>query len=99
MATKTTTKQPVIVTTEHRGVFFGYLKGKPTKEKAVLTNCRNAVYWDSGTKGFMGLSKDGPGPGCRIGPASDEVTLFDITSVVTVTPTAAKKWEDAPWNR
>ena len=91
---------PVIVTTEHRGVFFGYLNGEaPTKEKATITEARNCIYWDADTKGFMGLAVDGPGSKCRVGPAAPSVTLYGITGVVTCTPEAAAKWESAPWSR
>lgn len=93
----TTKKKPVLVTTEHRGVFFGYLVGTPTKEKVKLANARNCVYWDTGTRGFLGLASDGPGDKCRIGFAVPEITLYDITSVVTVDAKAAEKWEAAPW--
>lgn len=89
--------RPVLVTTEHRGVFFGYLTGEPKKESVTLKNCRNCVRWDTGLRGFLGLAYTGPGPDCKVGPAAPEMTLFDITGVATVTPEAVEKWEMAPW--
>ena len=89
--------QAVLVTTEHRGVFFGYLVGKATKEKVTLERARNCVYWSSQERGFLGLAEAGPGDGCRVGPAVGELTVWDVTSVATVTPEATEKWERSPW--
>lgn len=100
---KTRTEQverAVLVTTKHRGVFFGFLIGEPEKEQVKLRACRNVVYWDTGTRGFVGLAATGPTNGCRVTkPAGDESVLFDITSVLAVTDEAAKRFEDAPWSR
>ncbi len=87
----------VLVTTEHRGVFFGYAEdtlGATIK----LTQARNCLYWSSDVKGFLGLAATGPTNSCRIGPAAD-IDLRGITSVVECTPAAIKAWEDAPWSR
>lgn len=93
-------RKPVLVTTAHRGVFFGYLIGDAAKEKVVLASARSVVYWDAAAKGFLGLASTGPTPGCRIGPAAgDESTVFDITGVFGCTPAAAAAFEAAPWSR
>jgi hypothetical protein len=91
-----TNGRPVIVCTEHRGVFFGYA-ADTTGETISLKRVRNCIYWDSSCKGFLGLATDGPGPHCRIGPAADQVELRKITCVVEVSPAAVKQWEVAPW--
>ncbi len=90
-------EQAVIVTTEHRGVFFGYLVGEPAKEKVLLQRARNCVYWDIGTRGFMGLAEQGPTTACKIGPPVPSITLWDITSVVACTPEAIDAWEKSTW--
>jgi hypothetical protein len=89
--------QAVVVTTEHRGVFFGYLDGELTKEKVKLAKARNCVYWDAGTRGFMGLADSGPTAQCRVGPAIPSLELFDITAVLECTEHAVKAWEEGPW--
>lgn len=91
-------KQPVLVTTQHRGVFFGYLDGDPSKERTRLTDSRNVVFWSTDVRGFMGLAAGGPTKGCRVGPSVPRVTLFDVTSVVECSEDAAKRFEDAPWS-
>ena len=95
MTTKSKTERPVIVTTEHRGVFFGYAKNIDG-ETINLRASRLCVYWSADVKGFMGLASGGPTRGCRIGPPAD-ITLRKITAVIEVTPEAVKAWESAPW--
>ena len=89
-------ERAVVVTTQHRGVFFGYAKDV---DGAIikLRGARNCLYWSQDVKGFMGLAATGPSKGCRIGPAVD-ISLRDITSVIECTPEATKAWEAAPWN-
>ena len=89
-------ERPVLVTTAHKGVFFGYAKdtdGAIIKLRAA----RNCIYWPTDQKGFLGLASQGPVNGARIGPAAD-LELRDITSVAVCTPQAVEAWEKAPWN-
>ena len=90
-------ERAVVVTTQHKGVFFGY--AKDTDGAIInLRAGRNCLYWSQGVKGFIGLAADGPDKQCRIGPAAD-IALRDITSVVECTPAAVQAWENAPWSR
>jgi hypothetical protein len=93
--TKSPNGRPVVVTTAHRGVFFGYAK-KTDGETIDLKQARLCVYWSADLKGFMGLASNGPSANCRIGPPAD-ISLRNITAVVEVTPEAAKAWDAAPW--
>ncbi len=88
-------ERAVVVTTTHRGVFFGYatdVDGAVIKLRAG----RNCIYWPTENKGFMGLAAMGPVKGARVGPAAD-ILLRDITSVMECTPDAVTAWEAAPW--
>lgn len=102
-AKKTDTKarpgeRAVLVTTAHRGVFFGYTcDDTKTATTIGLRAARNAIYWNAETRGFLGLASKGPTAGCRIGAAAD-IDLRDITCVAAVTPEAVKAWEAAPWS-
>lgn len=91
--TETINGRPVLVTTEYRGVFFGYAM-ETSGEVIHLTGMRNCIYWDSQTGGFAGLAATGPTKGCRIGARVDG-ELRKITSVIEVTPAAAAAWESA----
>lgn len=86
---------PVLVTTAHRGVFFGYATDidGPT---ISLKRAKLCVYWSADLRGFMGLASHGPNKSCKIGPAVD-IVLRDITSVSMVTPEATERWEKATW--
>lgn len=95
MATKK--ERPVVVTTAHRGVFFGYATNTDG-ETIALTRARNCVYWSADVRGFIGLAANGPSNDCRVGPAAD-LTLRNITCVLEVTPDAEKRWNDGPWSK
>jgi len=90
-----TKERAVLVTTAHKGVFFGYAfetGGTTIKLRAG----RLCVYWTSDLRGFMGLASHGPSSSCRIGPEAD-IELRDITSVTEVSEQAEEKWKKAPW--
>ena len=89
-------ERAVVVTTAHRGVFFGYATDT-SGDTIKLRAARNCVYWSADVKGFIGLMSSGPTKGCRIGPAAD-LELRDITAVGVATPEAIKAWESAPWS-
>lgn len=100
MATKKNSKDQgiaVLVTTEHRGVFFGYLVGEASKQRVKLRQARNCVYWSQQERGFLGLASIGPSKQCRVGPAVPELDIWDITAVATVTPEAVERWKASPW--
>lgn len=87
--------RPVLVTTAHKGVFFGYAD-KTDGATIKLKRARLCVYWTADLRGFMGLASQGPSASCRIGQPAD-IELRDITAVVAVTPEAVQKWETGPW--
>lgn len=90
---------PVMVTTEHRGVFFGYINGEKVKDSSItIKRARCCVYWSSDVRGFMGLAATGPNKSCRVGPAVPSLMLTKVTAVVECTPESAKAWEVGPWN-
>ena len=86
----------VVVTTKHRGVFFGTLESK-TASTAVLLDARVCVYWSTETRGFVGLAAKGPMEGCRISDSCPRLELVDITSVINCTDEAIARWEEGPW--
>lgn len=97
----TTTEQPagypVLITTEHRGVFFGYATSEADlPNKITLTRMRNCIAW-RGMRGFLGLTTDGPNTQCRIGPPAEQGTIFKVTGIWPVSAAAVEAWERAPW--
>jgi hypothetical protein len=88
---------PVVVCTQHRGVFFGHADpDKVDGDIVVLTEARNCLHWTTSVGGVLGLAEHGPKSGCRIGARAPELRLRNITAVMRCTPTAAKLWEDTP---
>lgn len=92
----------VLITTVHRGVFFGYTSEKPqdiiTSKQVSLRSARNCIYWPVSQHGFIGLASEGPHNGAKVGPSAD-ISLADVTSCALCTEAAVKAWELAPWNR
>ena len=88
-------ERAVLVTTTHRGVFFGFAT-KTDGESIALRAARNCLYWPAENKGFLGLASMGPMKGSRVGPAAD-IELRDITCVAEVSTAAIAAWESAPW--
>ena len=87
--------RPVLVTTAHRGVFFGYA-AKTDGETIALKAAQLCVYWSPDVKGFTGLASHGPSDTCRIARPTD-LTLRNITCVLEVTAAAVVNFERAPW--
>jgi hypothetical protein len=96
-AAKAPTERAVLVTTAHRGVFFGYTTAEGAPEIVDLTRARNVIYWPAENRGFLGLAADGPAQGSRVGPQAPRITVRSVTSVADVTETAAARFEAAPW--
>lgn len=90
--------QPVVVTTEHRGVFFGMLDTNDEAAKVVsIKDAQMCVYWSADVQGVLGLAATGPSKSCKVTPKVPKITLQGVTSVMDATPEAAKAWQAKPW--
>lgn len=81
----------VIVTTEYRGVYFGYLEEQEGRE-CILTDARMCLYWASG--GVDRLAQVGPCAGDRLATPAPRIWLCGLTSVVDCTPEAVRSWHE-----
>lgn len=87
----------LVVTTEQRGVFFGY--GTVTTNKTIrLEQAQMCVYWSADVKGVVGLAANGPTNGCKVGPPAPAITLQNVTAVMEASTEAAAKWKAQPWS-
>ena len=82
-------ERPVIICTEHRGVFFGYAKDT-AGDIIHLRAAKMAIYWGT-TKGVMELAQTGPTSKSRISAPAD-IEVRKITAIFEVTAEAEKKW-------
>lgn len=85
----------VLVTTQHRGVFFGLV---PTDldmsaKTMPLKSAMCAIYFGT-NRGVAELAATGPTSESRIGAAADIEAIHDITAVWSVTDEARKRWEN-----
>lgn len=87
---------PLLVTTTHKGVFFGY--GTPSDAETIrIERVRMVVYWSADVRSIVGLAATGPSSGCKIGPSAPAITLRGVTAVLECSPEAAEKFEAAKW--
>lgn len=90
-----TNLKAVLVTTEFRGVFFGYTKSGVAPDNSIaLINARCAIRWAT-TGGFLELSSKGPSRNSKIGSRTPKIILYKITSIADVTAEAVAQWEKA----
>jgi len=82
--------RPVIVCTEHRGVFFGYA-ADTSGDVIHLRRARMAIYFGT-TRGVMQLAESGPTSSSKISARAD-LEVRRITAVMEVTPAAVAAWE------
>lgn len=93
---KTTKKAParkeraVLVTTTHKGVFFGYAT-QTSGDVINLKRARMAIYWGT-TKGLMQLCHTGPTASSKVSAPAD-IELRGITAVFEIAPEALAVWE------
>lgn len=87
---KATPKRPVIVCTEHRGVFFGFADDT-SGDTIKLTGARMAIYWGT-TRGVMELAEAGPNSRSKISAKAD-IEVRKVTAVFEVTEAATQAWE------
>ena len=81
---------PVIVCTEWRGVFFGYLTGDKSLKSLELKDARMAIYWGT-ENGVLQLAETGPTAKSKISAKAD-ILLHGVTSVFDVADAAEKAW-------
>ena len=86
----------VVVTTIHRGVFFGEIESRDG-DTVILKQARNCLRWHQSVKGFLGLAATGPSDNCRVGPACDKLELLGVASISLCSDRAVRSWEAAPW--
>lgn len=88
----------VLVTTDNRGVYFGYVTDASTApESLTLTDARVVVEWDTEMKGFLALAADGPNEMCRISRPTTKLVLYGVSTISEVSAEAAALWDLAPW--
>ena len=86
----------VLVTTQHRGVFMGYVPDEQDMNARTmrLENAKCAIYWKT-KKGVAELAHIGPNKESIIGSPATIEALHDITAVWAVTAKAEDAWQSA----
>lgn len=89
---KEATSRPVIICTEHRGVFFGYATDA-SGDTVHLTGAKMAIAFGT-TRGVMELAHTGPTSKSKISAPAD-IEVRKVSAVFEVTPEAEEKWKAA----
>lgn len=89
---------PVVITTERRGVFFGWMShDTPVGASDIrLELARNCIKWSKTIGGVLGLAANGPNQYCIIGATAPAIRLRGVVSVSECSSDATKRWEEAP---
>lgn len=79
-----------IVRANGAGVFFGEIK-KKDGDRVVMTNARRLWYWE-GAASLSQLAQEGSSAPqkCKFPCAVDEIEIFNVIEVLSVTDKAAK---------
>ena len=83
-------KRPVIICTEHRGVFYGYAE-ETSGSTVSLKDARMAIAFGT-TKGVMELAETGPTSRSKISAKAD-IEVRKVTAVFEVSAEAKAKWD------
>jgi hypothetical protein len=86
--------KPVLITTQHRGVFAGLVPVDQDMfaRALALKSAKMAIYWGT-TKGVMQLAATGPTSSSKISAPADIPALQDITAIFDITPAAWAAWQ------
>lgn len=95
---------PVLVTTDKRGVFFGFANPAEldvNRPSLTLTRGQMVIRWSADMQGIVGLVSRGPSESCRISPAAGTIQINGITSIMMADPEDEQAVVDAflaqPW--
>lgn len=89
----------VVVTTDKRGVFFGYAAaGASVNGEVELRDAQMCVHWTSAVRGVLGLAGKGPVAGCRVTGSVPSIRLNGVTAIMEATQEAEEAWKKQPWN-
>lgn len=81
--------RPVIVTTEYRGVFFGYANDT-SGDIIHLKNAKMVIYWGT-TKGLLQLCETGTTKDTKLSAKAD-LEVRKVTGIFEVTSEAEKTY-------
>lgn len=88
----------VIVRDHRAGVYFGQIARRRDKS-IVLKNARHIYYWQ-GRLSTADIAARGVADGSKVVTAVPSIELFDVISVMTCEPEAAKQIaEFKPWKQ
>jgi hypothetical protein len=95
-AAKANGERAVVVTTAHRGVFFGYASDV-AGEIVTLKKARLCLYWSEDVRASWVWPQRGRAGVAVSVPAVESMDLRSITAIIACSPQATEAWEKQPW--
>ena len=87
----------VVLTTKHRGVFYGRIIKRVGTREIHLADARVCVWWSKETRGFIGLAAHGPKAGSKVSEPCPKMEVLDVTGVLHASDEAREAWEAGSW--
>lgn len=87
-------ERPVIVTTDKRGVVFGYTDDVSARP-ITLRRARMCLYWSRDVGGVFGLAEKGPSKDSKVSAPLPEIVMEGVTAIMSVDDAAVKAWTGA----
>lgn len=87
--------KPVLISTDNRGIYYGYLVENKAPSHVVLEKARVCVAWDTGEKGYLYLATEGPEGVATVSPACGRVEVYGVGTIADCTERAAEAWDAA----
>lgn len=84
---------PVLITTNNRGVYYGYLAENNAPDMVRLEKARVCVQWDAGHEGFLVMAVRGPKGVADVSPAVGSMEVYGVATIATCSPEAAEEWD------
>jgi len=85
---------PVLITTNNRGVYYGYLVENKAPDMVRLDKARVVVQWDT-PKGFLHMAVEGPEGVAEVSPAVGSMEVYGVATIADCTKEAAEAWDAA----
>lgn len=84
---------PVLITTNNRGIYYGYLTENNAPDMVRLEKARVCVQWDAGNEGFLVMAVRGPQGVAEVSLAVGSLEVYGVATIAHCSPEAAEAWD------
>jgi hypothetical protein len=88
-----TQPKPVLISTNNRGIYYGYLVENHAPDHVTLERARVCAVWDTGEKGYLYMATHGPEGVAMVSPAVGSMEVYGVATIAECSPEAAEAWD------